>query len=219
MGATIRIWRQANFSQFSTLNNKGMPGDEIRLASLFFDTASRTRKRKRNRRSEYPKTLWYAMAEVNTLKRPCARLLPDNWQTRTQYWVPWTGCALRVTAITLFYALIKCICWCPVSQAMPVWPIAQCSVCMLPPHHLSWISFGCYHPYWASYYPLPISASIGIAAFTPLVCSFIVSFRLVSWFQHGSYLGTHHACSPAHWQKATGSFSYIPIRHLCWCAW
>ena len=52
----------------------------------------------------------------------------------------------------------------------------------------------------ASYYPLPVSASIGVAAFTPLVCSFIVSFRLVSWFQHGSYLGTHHVCSPAHWQ-------------------
>ena len=54
-----------------------MPGDEIRLASLFFDTASRTRKRKRNRRSEYPKALWYAVAEVKTFKRPCARLLPD----------------------------------------------------------------------------------------------------------------------------------------------
>lgn len=27
-------------------------------------------------------------AEVNTLKRPCARLLPDNRETRTQYWVP-----------------------------------------------------------------------------------------------------------------------------------
>ena len=33
--------------------------------------------------------------------------------------------------------------------------------------------------------------------------------------QHGSILGTHHAYSPAHWQKATGSFSCIPIRHWC----
>ena len=66
------------FSHFLTRTyNKGMPGDEIRLASLFFDTAPRTRKRKRNRRNEYPKTLWYAVAEVKTFKRPCARLLPD----------------------------------------------------------------------------------------------------------------------------------------------
>ena len=66
------------FSHFLTrIYNKGVPGDEIRLASLFFDTASRTRKRKRNRRSEYPKTLWYAVAGVKTFKRPCARLLPD----------------------------------------------------------------------------------------------------------------------------------------------
>ena len=33
--------------------------------------------------------------------------------------------------------------------------------------------------------------------------------------QHVSILGTHHACSPAHWLKATGSFSCIPIRHWC----
>ena len=78
MDATIPIRRPENFSQFSArIYNKGMPGDEIRLASLFFDTASRTRKRKRNRRSEYPKALWYAVAEVKTFKRPCARLLPD----------------------------------------------------------------------------------------------------------------------------------------------
>ena len=29
--------------------------------------------------------LWYAMAEVNTLKRPYVRLLPDKWKTRTYY--------------------------------------------------------------------------------------------------------------------------------------
>ena len=40
-------------------------------------------------------------------------------------------------------------------------------------------------------------------------------FCLVMLSQHGSNIGTHHACSPAHWQKATGSFSYIPIRHWC----
>ena len=68
----------------------------------------------------------------NTLKRPCARLLPDNWETRTYNWVPWTGCALRGTAITLFYGPISCICWCPVSPAMPVWPVAQRPVCVLP---------------------------------------------------------------------------------------
>ena len=33
--------------------------------------------------------------------------------------------------------------------------------------------------------------------------------------QHGSNLGTHLACSPAHWQKATGSSLCIPIRHWC----
>ena len=33
--------------------------------------------------------------------------------------------------------------------------------------------------------------------------------------QHVSILGTHHACSQAHWQKATGSSLCIPIRHWC----
>ena len=29
------------------------------------------------------KALWHAMAEVNTLKRPWERLLPNNWKTTT----------------------------------------------------------------------------------------------------------------------------------------
>ena len=37
-------------------------------------------------------------------------------------------------------------------------------------------------------------------------------------FQHRSNLGPHHACSPTHWQKATGSFSCILYRHWCKCA-
>ena len=49
-----------------------MPGDKIRLASLFFDTAPRTRKRKRNRRNKYP-------------QKPYVRLLPDKWNTRVSY--------------------------------------------------------------------------------------------------------------------------------------
>ena len=47
------------------------------------------------------KALWYARAEVNTLKRPCVRLLPDNWDLER---------ALRGIAITLFYGPISCIC-------------------------------------------------------------------------------------------------------------
>ena len=67
MDAITVMLKVVKFSHFLTRTyNKGMPGDEIRLASLFFDTASRTSKRKRNRRSEYPKALWYAVAEVNT---------------------------------------------------------------------------------------------------------------------------------------------------------
>lgn len=78
MDAITVMLKVVKFSHFLTRTyNKGMPGDEIRLASLFFDTASRTSKRKRNRRSEYPKALWDAVAEVKTFKRPCARLLPD----------------------------------------------------------------------------------------------------------------------------------------------
>ena len=34
------------------------------------------------------KALWYAMAEVNTHKRPYVRLLSDKWETRTYYRVP-----------------------------------------------------------------------------------------------------------------------------------
>ena len=153
-----------------------MPGDTIRLASLFFDTASRTRKRKRNRRSKYPKALRYAKAEVNTIRWPYVRLLPDKWNTRTYYWVPWTdthsGVLLLFPSTVWSVASVDALCHkqCPYDQ------IAHRSVFVLPPHHLSWISFGRFYPCWASYYPLPVSASFGAAAFTPLVCSFIVSF-------------------------------------------
>ena len=34
------------------------------------------------------KALWYAMAEVNTHKKPYVRLLPDKWNTGDYYRVP-----------------------------------------------------------------------------------------------------------------------------------
>ena len=50
----------------------------------------------------------------------------------------------------------------------------------------------------------------------PLACSFIVSLLSEVPSQHGSVPGTHHVCSPAHWQKQLALPSItalVPMRY------
>ena len=70
MVRTIRSLNRANFSQFPRYIiircSTRLPGDEIRLASLFSGDAPRIRKNKK-RRSEYPECLVVCFAGANTL--------------------------------------------------------------------------------------------------------------------------------------------------------
>ena len=61
----------------------------------------------------------------------------------------------------------------------------------------------------------PVSLHISVSQpITPLVCSCIMSFgSLVAHFCLGSMVDDHHACSPAHCQDPSGSFSCISYRH------
>ena len=205
------------FSHFLTRIYKGMPGDEIRLASLFFDTASRTRKRKRNRRSEYPKALWYAVAGVKTFKRPCARLLPDIEKHVQEFPEQGThsgSCYYSNLCFDQLHLLMPCV----TSNARMASSTASCLWAANPIifHESPLVAI------ILAWLPTTLFRYLHQSVLQPLhlwsahsSCRFCQS----PLSQHGSILDTHHACSPAHWQKATGSFSCIHIRHWCWCAW
>ena len=192
-----------------------MPGDEIRLASLFFDTASRTRKRKRNRRSEYPKALWYAVAGVKTFKRPCARLLPDIEKHVLTKEFPEQGthsgsCYYSHLSFDQLHLLMPCVtsnariansAACCLGAAIPIIFHESPLVAIILAGLLTTLSL---YLHQSVLQPLPLWSAHSSCRFCRRMPS-----------QHRSILGTHHACSPAHWQNWAGSFSCIPIRHWC----
>ena len=113
--------------------------------------------------------------------------------------------------------LLVCHVWCAVSAVMPVWPVAQVSVWFSVPiifHESPMVAFILC---WASYYPLPVSAFIGVAAchpFSLLIHRVVAVWGTVSTWEHSWHSSRLFSGSLA---EATGS-SYsitalIPMRY------
>ena len=64
-----------------------MGAEESKILGFLFlsDCGKEQGSEKETARVNTQEALSYAMAEVNTLKRPYVRLLPDKWKTRTYY--------------------------------------------------------------------------------------------------------------------------------------
>ena len=71
-----------------------------------------------------------------------------------------------ITSSTKLFISVSCLMCCVYSHARMA---SSTSLCLVLPSPLSFMNlqFGCFHPMLASYYPLPVSAFIGVAACHP----------------------------------------------------